>query len=57
MLLYQLLAFTIHGNIYESPVIPPIWNEEFELPNGSYLLSVIQDYFEYILKKHGGKDS
>ena len=31
----------------------PTWNEEFELPDGSYSLSDIQDYFEYALKKHG----
>ena len=31
----------------------PIWNEEFELPDESYSISDIQDYFEYILKKHG----
>ena len=31
----------------------PTWNEEFELPDGSYSVSDIQDYFEYILKKHG----
>ena len=30
----------------------PTWSEEFELPNGSYSVSDIQDYFEYILKKH-----
>ena len=29
------------------------WNEEFKLPDGSYSVSDIQDYFEYILKKHG----
>ena len=28
------------------------WNDEFELPDGSYLVSDVQDYFEYILKKH-----
>ena len=28
------------------------WNGEFELPDGSYSISDIQDYFEYILKKH-----
>ena len=28
----------------------PIWNEEFELLGGSYSISDIQDYFEYILK-------
>ena len=27
----------------------PTWNEEFELPNGSYSISDIQDYFQYIL--------
>ena len=31
------------------------WNEEFELPDGSYSISDIQHYFEYILKKHGEK--
>ena len=31
----------------------PTWNDKFELPDGSYSLSEIQDYFEYILKKHG----
>ena len=29
------------------------WNEEFTLPDGSYSISDIQDYFKYILKKHG----
>ena len=31
----------------------PTWSEEFNLPDGSYSVSDIQDYFEYILKKHG----
>ena len=30
----------------------PTWSEEFDLPDGSYSISDIQDYFEYILKKH-----
>ena len=29
------------------------WSDKFELPDGSYSVSDIQDYFEYILKKHG----
>ena len=29
----------------------PTWSEEFELLDGSYSISDIQDYFEYILKK------
>ena len=28
------------------------WRDEFELPDGSYSVSDIQDYFEYIFKKH-----
>ena len=28
------------------------WNKEFELRDGSYFVSDIQDYFEYIIKKH-----
>ena len=28
----------------------PTWNNKFELPDGSYSVSDIQDYFEYILK-------
>ena len=30
----------------------PTWSEEFKLPDGSYSVSDIQDYFEYILKEH-----
>ena len=29
------------------------WNDKFELPDGSYSVSDIHDYFEYILKEHG----
>ena len=28
----------------------PTWNDEIELTDGSYSISDIQDYFEYILK-------
>ena len=31
----------------------PKWNDKFELPDGWYSVSDIQDYFRYILKKHG----
>ena len=30
----------------------PTWNDEFDLPDGSYSISDIQNYFEYIIKKH-----
>ena len=32
------------------------WNEEFELPDGSYYVSDIQVYFESILEKTWKKD-
>ena len=40
-------------NINKFKISAPTWNDEFELPNGSYSIPHIQDYFEYILKKHG----
>ena len=30
----------------------PTWNEEFDLPDRSYSISNIQDYFQHIIKKH-----
>ena len=30
----------------------PTWNGTFDLPDGSYSISEIQDYIEYIIKKH-----
>ena len=33
-------------------VIAPAWNDEFELPDGFYSVSDIQDYIEFIIKKH-----
>ena len=30
----------------------PTWNEKFELPDGSYFVSDIQGYFEYIIKNN-----
>ena len=28
------------------------WNETFDLPDGSYNIPAIQNYFEYVIKKH-----
>ena len=28
------------------------WNETFDLPDGSYSIDDIQDYFEFIMNKH-----
>ena len=33
-------------------IFAPTWNDEFELPDASYSVSDIQDYFKYILKEH-----
>ena len=33
-------------------MIAPTWNDKFELSDGSYFVSDIQDYIEFIIKKH-----
>ena len=33
-------------------IIATTWNDEFELPDGSYAVSDTQDYIEFIIKKH-----
>ena len=40
-------------NNNEFKISAPTWNDEFKSPNGSNSVSNIQDYFEFILKKHG----
>ena len=40
-------------NMNKFKISAPTWNDKFELPDGSYSVSDIQDYFEYILKKNG----
>ena len=30
----------------------PTWNDTFDLPDGSYSIADIQDYFEFIIEKH-----
>ena len=36
----------------EIKISAPTWNDEFNLPDGFYSVSDIQDYVEYIIKKH-----
>ena len=38
-------------NNNKSKISAPTWNEEFELPDGSYSIVDIQHYFKYIIKK------
>ena len=59
MLFYQISEFNIHDkNIkksyknYQFKISAPTCNEEFALPDASHSVSDIQDYFEYIIKKH-----
>ena len=39
-----------NNNKFKIPA--PTWNETFDLPDGSYSIADIQDYFEFIIKKH-----
>ena len=39
-------------NNNKSKISAPTWSEEFKLPDGSYSIFDIQQYFEYILSKH-----
>ena len=60
VLLYEILVFITHytwKNVKSScnnnkfKILNPTWNDKFELPDESYSVLGIQDYFEYILKK------
>ena len=39
-------------NNHKFKISAPTWNDTFDLPDGSYSISDIQDYFEFIIKKH-----
>ena len=55
MLFFNTYVFIARGKIWENnkpEIIAPTWNDEFELPDGSYSVSDIQDYIEYIITKH-----
>ena len=43
---------TISYNNNKLKISAPIWNDKFEVPDGSYSVSDIQDYFECILKSN-----
>ena len=47
---WKIIKSSYNNNKFK--ISAPTWSEEFELPDGSYSASYIQDYFEYILKKH-----
>ena len=39
-------------NINKFKTSAPTWNDTFGLPDGSYSIADIEDYFEFIIKKH-----
>ena len=47
---WKSIKMSYKNNNFE--VSPPTWNEEFKLPDESYSVSDIQEYFDYIIKKH-----
>ena len=49
---YTWKNITSSYNNNKFKISAPTLSNEFELPDGSYSISDIQNYFEYILKKH-----
>ena len=49
---YTLKNIKSEYNNNKFKIFPPTWNDESNLPDGSYSVSDIQDYFEYSIKKH-----
>ena len=47
---WKNIKSSYNNNKFE--ISAPTWNEEIKLADVSYSVSDIQDYFEYILKKH-----
>ena len=47
---WKNIKSTYNNNEFKVP--DPTWNDEFDLPEGSYSISDIQYYFEFIIKKH-----
>ena len=39
-------------NINKFKISAPTWNDTFDVPDGSYSITALQNYFGYIIKKH-----
>ena len=48
--IWKNVKSTYNNNKFK--ISAPTWNEKFDLTDGSYNISEIQDYVEYIIKKH-----
>ena len=49
---YTWKNFKSEYNNNKFKISAPTWSETFDLPDGSYTIDDIQDYFEFIIKKH-----
>ena len=47
---WKNIKSTYNNNKFK--ISAPAWNDVFDLPDGSYSIYDIQDYFEFIIKKH-----
>ena len=45
--IYCTWRYSLYNN-NKFKISAPTWNDQFEFPDGSYSISDIQDYFEYI---------
>ena len=45
---WKNIKSSYNNNKYK--ISAPAWSDEFELPDGSYSISDIQDYFDYVKK-------
>ena len=43
---------SIYNNNNKFKISAPTWNGKFDLPDGSYNIPAIQNYIEYVIKKH-----
>ena len=48
---WKNIKSTCNNNKFK--ISAPTWSDKFELPDRSHSISDIQDYFKYILEKHG----
>ena len=49
---YTRKNITSEYNNNKFKISAPTWNDTFDLPDGSYSIAGIQDYFEFIIEKH-----
>ena len=47
---WKNIKSTYNNNKFK--ISAPTWNDTFDLPDGSYSIEDIQNYFEFIIKKH-----